>query len=259
MNSSTPTSSHTFPLLTIGVMSSDQKAPRIHKLDSILAELLFYYPNFDINLINDRFLLEKLLKTKRAHEEEEHFALLYYDALGRVCLHGHPFRSIVMYDTFPLTAPNEDLSQATRIIECVDTQGRIKTLHQKIFSHLDNEEVCSWERLGNIILSWDPNIDPKNRGNFPNAMVFYCEDPHLRALVDTCFFVVFMASRTNSSVRAPMRFRTPEPLRYLTDLHRKCRRFHLEAYEYVHWPPVRVLSQPGGFRESRNRHRGSLS
>jgi hypothetical protein len=83
-------------------------------------------------------------------------------------------------------------------------------------------------------LPWDPNRNPRNKGNFPNALVFYCESPLLRSLVNTCYFVVFVASRTNSSVRVPVRFRTPAPLVTHDDVPEDFRRFHLASSRYVH-------------------------
>ena len=160
--------------------------------------------------------------------------MLYYDTSGRMCLHAHSSKSINRYDVFPFTAEIEDVSLATRIIECVSGDGDNRVLHQMCFSHLNNEEVYSWERLGNFVLPWDPNRSPKNKGNFPNALVFHCDSPRIRALVNTCYFVVFVASRTNSSVRVPVRFRTPMPLLTHDDVPVDHQRFHLAASRYVY-------------------------
>ena len=232
-----------FPFLSVDDMSSEQKTARIRKVDDITVELLHHYPYFDIRSITKELILEKLIKLKNAHDENEHYAMLYYDVCGRTCLHAHRAKSIVQYDVFPIVADNEIISEATRVIECVTKDGGTPVLRQKCFNHLNNEDVYSWERLGNFVLPWDPNRSPVNLGHFPNALVVYCDCPEIRRMVDTTFFIVFMAQRSKSSVRAYMRFLTPEPLmvpeRFPKDAP-AVRRFHNAASRYVH-----VLLTPG--------------
>ena len=225
-----------FPLLSVEGMSPEQKTSRINKIDSITMELLSHYPHFNIRNITSELIHDKILKLKNAHENNEHYAMLYYDCSGRTCLHAHRQKPIVENDVFPITAVNESISEATRVLECVTRDGGTPRLHQKCFTHLNNEEVYCWKSLGNFVLPWDPNRDPGSLGNFPNALVVHCDCPRIRGIVDTTFFLVFLAQKTHSSVRAFMRFKTPEPLLVPERFPKKSpavRRFHTAASRYV--------------------------
>ena len=160
-----------FPYLSLVDMSPNQQSERINKIDSITKVLLKHYPHFNIQNVTPGLILDKIYKLINAHESDEHYAMLYYDVSGRICLHAHRQKSIVEYDIFPLTADNESISEATRVVECVNRYGGAPVLRQKCFTHLNNEEVYSWERLGNFVLPWDPNREPLNLGNFPNDSV----------------------------------------------------------------------------------------